>query len=755
MTGAKRLVRNRQDAHFEAAPGGAGRSTAWLARQLLAERERWVLWLPVAFGVGVVVYFWLPEEPSAVIGPLGVAVAMAAGFSLRHKGQLPILALALGAMAAGFVVAQWHSARIAAPVLVKRLGPADVVGEVHDLSAPGSGTRLILRRLEIAGLAPEATPARARVRVASKMPGKVKPGDRVRLRAVLQPPPSPAAPDAFDFARQAYFQRIGAVGYAVSKVTPVDGAGGSAAPTAGPADSSVDAWIAAWQTAWARWRQAIARRVLEVLPNAAGGIAAALMTGERGAIPREVISAMRDSGLAHLLAISGLHMGLVAGWLFFGLRAALALVPAIALRYPIKKWTALAAMAGGCGYLLLVGATVPAQRAFVMVLLVLLAVLLDRTAISLRLVAWAAFAVLAVAPESLLGATFQMSFAAVVALVAAYEHVARKGWFRIGASVGGLAQPGAPSPGGAWTRRAGLYLSSVLLTSVIATLATAPFAIYNFNRVAWFGLAANMIAVPLTGVWIMPWAVLAFILMPFGLEQLALIPMGLGVSGVIAVAETVSSWPGAVSPVEALPPAGLGLVAAGGLWLCIWRRPWRLAGLVAIAAGMFSLAIVRPPDVLVSGDAKLLGVRSSEGELWVSSGRKARYTAETWARRAGVAAPRVWSTRGPEADKPQAEGQLRCDGLGCLFRARGHMVALVNDSRALAEDCAAATVVIALEPVADGACPEPELVIDRFDLWRNGAYALWLSPGGIEVRNAREVRGERPWVGKPEKARSD
>ncbi len=140
-----------------------------------------------------------------------------------------------------------------------------------------------------------------------------------------------------------------------------------------------------------------------------------------------------------------------------------------------------------------------------MVLLVLLAVLLDRTAISLRLVAWAAFAVLAVAPQSLLGASFQMSFAAVVALVATYEYAAQKGWFRIGASVGGLPQPGTPSPGTAWVRRAGIYLASVLLTSVIATLATAPFAIYNFNRMAWFGLAANMIAVPLTGLWIMPW----------------------------------------------------------------------------------------------------------------------------------------------------------------------------------------------------------------------------------------------------------
>lgn len=749
MTAPWDLVRNGEDARPPAVRHVVGRAAAWLVRQFSAERERWVLWLPVAFGVGIAVYFWLPEEPAAALGPAGVVGAVGAGYVLRRRAGPQVMAFALGAVALGFALAQWHGARVGAPVLMKRLGPVALSGEVHDRSAPGNRERVILRRLEIPRLAPEATPGRVRLLVAGGIPDGVRAGDRVSLRAVLQPPPSPAAPGAFDFARQAYFQGIGAVGYAVSSITPVEE--GEAGP-ATPAGRSVGAMTASWQTAWSRWRQVVAGRVLDALPGASGGIAAALMTGERGAIPPAVTTAMRDSGLAHLLAISGLHMGLVAGWLFFGVRAALALAPAIALRYPIKKWAALVAMAGGFGYLLLVGATVPAQRAFVMVLLVLLAVLLDRTAISLRLVAWAAFVILVVAPDALLGASFQMSFAAVAALVASYEYVAQKGWFRIGASVGGLPQSGASAPGAAWLRRAGLYLASVLLTSVIAILATAPFAIYHFNRMAWFGLAANLVAVPLTGLWIMPWALMAFILMPFALEHLALVPMGWGTAAVIAVAEAVAAWPGAVTPVEALPPAGLALVVAGGLWLCIWRRPWRLAGLAAVAAGMLSLALVRPPDVLVSGDGRLLGVRSAAGEVWVSSGRTARYTAETWARRAGVAAPRVWRTSGPAAEEPQAEGQLRCDALGCLFRARGQLVALVNDGRALAEDCAGATIVIALEPVPAGACPGPRLVIDRFDLWRNGAHALWLSPDGVEVRSARQVSGERPWVRRPDAA---
>jgi competence protein ComEC len=239
--------------------------------------------------------------------------------------------VAAGVFAAGFALAQARTAQVAAPVLAKRLGPVSVGGLIHELSVRPPGVRLVLRQLRIPALRPEDTPARVRIRVSGGLPEDLQPGERVRLRAVLQPPPQPAAPGAFDFARRAYFQKIGGVGFAVSRV--------SRAREAGDPRRAGGLWTSL-QTTWARWRQAVAQRILAALPEPAGGIAAALMTGERGAIPPEIIAAMRDSGLAHLLAISGLHMGLVAGWLFFGLRAGLALVPSLALRYPIKmSWT--------------------------------------------------------------------------------------------------------------------------------------------------------------------------------------------------------------------------------------------------------------------------------------------------------------------------------------------------------------------------------------------------------------------------------
>ena len=265
-------------------------------------------------------------------------------------------------------------------------------------------------------------------------------------------------------------------------------------------------------------RQTITTKIRAVLKGVSGTIAAALMTGERSAIPEDVMTAIRDSGLAHLLAISGLHIGLVAGIIFFGARGLLALIPPLALRFPIKKWAALAAIAGAFAYAFIAGATVQTQRALLMVGMVLVAVILDRRGLSIRLVAWAALAILVVAPESLLGPSFQISFAAVTALIATYETLSERRQYR-------EYEHSRLPP---WVREAMFYLAGVALTTLIAGVATAPFAIFHFNRFAGYGLAANLIAVPVTALWVMPWAMAAFLLMLFGFEAAALTPMGWG-----------------------------------------------------------------------------------------------------------------------------------------------------------------------------------------------------------------------------------
>ena len=711
------------------APGGRARPLAWLAGTLEAERERWALWLPVAFAAGIAVYFGLKAEPPwwAGLAGAGLGLGLGAYLALRRARSGPAAACLALALAAGFCAAQARTALVAAPVLVKPLGPVWLSGRVESLEprgGSGRGAHLTLSGLEIARLAPADTPARVRIAV-SAAADTLRPGDWIRLRAVLRPPPGPSAPGAFDFARQAYFARLGAVGFAYGRARILEPPAAAAeAPTflANPLERL--------SLGLAGLRAELARRILDALPGRAGAVAAALMTGERGAIREADMAAMRDSGLAHLLAISGLHVGLVAGLLFLGLRLVLAAIPALALNRPIKKWAALGAMAGAFGYLLLTGATIPTQRAFLMAGLVFLAVLLDRSAFTMRLVAWAAFVVLLLAPESLLSASFQMSFAAVVALIAAYE-VLREGR---GAWLAGRTRAGP-------LRRGAGYLGGVAATSLIAGLATAPFALYHFNRVAWFGLAANMLAVPLTALWIMPWALAAFCLMPLGLERLALVPMGWGIEAMLRVAHTVAAWPGAVSLLPAMPVSGLVLVALGGVWLCLWRRAWRLAGIPAILAGLLSIALVRPPDLLVTGDGGLFGLRGPEGALVVSSASRQRFSAGVWQRRLGEAEAQVW----PAAGESFGEW-LACDRLGCIYRARGEVVALVRDSRALIDDCAVASLVVARVPVPRRACRGPARIIDRFDLWRGGAHAVWLREEGVGVETVAEARGRRPWA---------
>ncbi len=449
------------------------------------------------------------------------------------------------------------------------------------------------------------------------------------------------------------------------------------------------------------------------------------MTGERGAIPEEILVAMRESGLAHLLAISGLHIGLVGGLLFFAVRLCLAFWERLALRYPIKKWAAGAAFIGSFGYLLISGSTLPTQRAFLMLSLVMLAVVIDRSAISMNMVAWAAGVILLIAPESLMSVSYQMSFAAVTALVATYE----LSYTRRLNHTGGRSK----------VRRAMYYISAILLTTLVAGTATAPFALYHFNQVALYGVVANLFAVPLTALWIMPMAIVAFILMPFGLASLALVPMGWGIEAVIMIAKTVQALPGAVAPFPAMPPWGFALICLGGLWLCLWRLPWRAIGLCPVVIGFAALSLVQTPDILVSETGKLAAVKRHDGRL-VFQSRARGFVAETWLRRAGQSLSATGA-----ADASAAKSSAQCDALGCVVRIRGEIIAFVKVVAALPDDCAVATIVISRVPVRKNRCIGPKLIVDRFDLWRAGAHALWLTPEGIQVKTVAGTNSRRPW----------
>ena len=380
-----------------------------LARQLEAEQERWFLWLPGAFGCGISLYFMLPAEPWMVAATLPVVAAVA--LRLVARGTLAVLlsAVLLTAML-GVAAAKLRTEAVRAPVLERQVAASEVRGFVELIEPrPTRGQRLTIRVTGIATLPPEAWPYRVRVRTMIEH-AELKPGDAVRLKATLSPPPGPSLPGDYDFARAAWFQALGGVGYA---------------PAAAELDTEADEPPLSLRVsaAFASVRQAIGRRVLAALPGQTGAIANALITGERGGISEATNQAFRDSGLFHILSISGLHMVIMAGAVFFSIRLALAAIPAIALSYPIKKWAAAGAMAGALGYLLISGAAFATVRSYIMISIMFLAVLLDRPALALRNVALAALGILLVWPESLFDPGFQMSFAAVVALVSVYEWV--------------------------------------------------------------------------------------------------------------------------------------------------------------------------------------------------------------------------------------------------------------------------------------------------------------------------------------------
>jgi competence protein ComEC len=370
-----------------------------------------------------------------------------------------------------------------------------------------------------------------------------------------------------------------------------------------------------------------------------GPVAAALMTGERRAIPKESLASMRDSGLAHLLAISSLHIGLVAGLLFFAIRLGLALIEPVALRYPIKKMAALGAVLGAFAYLLISGATIPTQRAFLMVSIVMLAVMIDRTAISMGLVALSAMAVLLLAPESLLSASFQMSFVAVVGLAAVYEAAAPK-------------MTALRHRGGVLGSRIGLFVAATVLATLVASLATAPFAIYHFNRITLYGLLANLVAVPVMAMWIMPLGILSFLLMPLGLKSLGLVPMGWGILTVLWIAEGVAALPGAMALVPPMPTAGLAILSLGGIWACVLRGPIRSYGLPAVAAGLVSILAVSAPDVIINRDGGLVATNLGAGRLVMSPGAGNSFERDMRQRRFAVEEVSPWPSGGIVSTAP-------------------------------------------------------------------------------------------------------
>ena len=464
-------------------------------------------------------------------------------------------------------------------------------------------------------------------------------------------------------------------------------------------------------------RLTMTARIAAALPGSAGGIAAALVTGERGGVGEDEESALRDAGLAHVLAIAGLHMALVGGGIFWLVRAGLAAIPSIVLRYPIKKWAAGAALAASAFYLAISGAAPPAVRAFVMLAMVMLAILADRPAITMRSLALAAAILLLMRPESIFEPGFQMSFAAVAALVAVAE-------WEMGRE--------RSKPRGMLYR----YVHGIVLTSLVGSLATMPFALFHFDRATHYAVLGNLVAMPVMGLWVMPAAALAVILMPFGAEGPALALLGKGIAVMTAMGQWVSSLPGAVSLAPAMLLAALVLISLGGLWALLWQKRWRWWGLVPMLIGCVWAYAGQRPDMLVAPDAQTVAIRGADGLLHFVGKPKDRFVAREWLRRDGD---------GRDIMEAVGDPSIKCDGVGCVIKAKV-LVAVSKKPEALAEDCAMGQVVVSA--AAAPACKGPPVIIDRDTAATGQGWRVNLSPEP-SAQSVRADRGARPWVAIP------
>ena len=645
-------------------------------------------WVPVFLGFGVAIYFTLKFEPSAW-GYVGLVafcgVTGLAAWALR-AGIGPML-LALALVAAGVCLAGLRAHSFDEPVLGWRYyGPVE--GRIVGIDRSGSdAVRLTLDQVRLHKVSPPRTPARVRISLHGQQ-GFVtpRPGMRVMMTAHLSPPGGPVEPGGFDFQRHAWFLRLGAVGYTRTPVL-----------TAAPPGSGL--WMF-------KARMALSARVQAALPGETGGFAAAIMTGDRSGISQDTLRALRVSNLAHLLAISGLHMGLLSGFVFAAFRLAFAAVPAVGLRVPAKKLSALMALPVAAVYLGLSGGNVATERAFVMVAVALVAVMTDRRVLSLRAVAVAAVIVLVLRPEALLGPGFQMSFAATTALVAVF------GWLR----------DTKVSFGPRWARGA----AAVVISSTVAGLATAPVAAAHFNQFAHYGLLANLASVPLMGVLVMPAAVMAACLLPFGLEAIALWVMGQGLGWILGVAHWVSGLDGARGTVVSPDAHVLPLMAFGALILAVWQGPARLlgAGPMVLAVGLWIEA--ERPDVLISDTGALVGVMTPDGRA-LNRPRGGGFVALNWLENDGDAASQE---RAASRWK-----DLPAEGIRILaLRGKAEAQNLT--------DCRGYDWIVLNTPAVH---PLSCTVFDPPRLRDTGAIALYTTPQGISQKTARQITGVRLW----------
>jgi competence protein ComEC len=708
---------------------------AWLRGEIAAQSDRPLLWAPVAFGLGAAAFLGLKAEPSVWLGVI-LAAGGLAGFAAsrmfsRNRGVIAgagLLALA----AAGFLMAKIHSDGVAAPIAPARGGVVTLEGWVVDIDTPSEkGERVLIAPVAISGVAPEATPTRVRI----VLPGSggpesaPPPGTPIRLTTLLDPPPGPAAPGAYDFARDAWFESIGGVGLAMR--APVI----TALPTP-PWGVRLEMAVNAL-----RWRVAgrLAHDIREVMgpdDGGAAGLAVAVTTSHQDWLAADHRDDLRGSGLAHMLAIAGLHTAAVSGFAFFAFRFGVAAWPWLALRVPGKKVAAVAALAVVAGYLVLSGAHPPARRAAITASVAFLAILVDRRAVSLHSLAMAALLILLMEPEVVVQPGFEMSFCATASLVALAEV-----WRQRADAGAGLAWPLA------MLRKLKDWLLAMAVVSFVAGAATGPFAIQHFNRVANYGVFANLTADFVASALLMPSLALTLLAQALGFSAALAAPVlwlaGISARAVIFLGHVFAIAPGAAMTLSSAPEIALAISYLGIVFACLWRGRLRWIGL-PMSAAVALWPRPTPPLAWIAADGDDAAVVVAGQEIPMKPGVRG-YATQLWAQRRGFTLP---------AD-PTAASRIvyDCNRKGCLpvgvarpAMASSWMRKAPGADR-YADLCAGADIVILRSDFAPAGSCGRALVLTRTDFERGGAAEVFADNDGWRLAWSQPLRGHRPWTG--------
>lgn len=674
-----------------------------LTQYLIAEQERLVLWVPVLFAAGILAFFAMDTPPHPMQLALWPAAVGMALFSIIRRRAWVLLWVAVALFFSGLAWSTLYTQSRTTQMLTKETRIGEVRGTLTRLEQSDKGWRVTIDRPNVEKLTPDETPSSVRLNIRGRNKPDVRVGDVVSLRAGLLPPSGPVMRGGFDFARFFFFRDIGAVGYGLPPITRIEKA------TQQPPILDVQ------QT-----RADIAERLQEQLGARVGAVAAALMIGDRTAISDNVLDAMRISNLSHILAISGMHMALITGLVFFAVRYALVLLPPTQHSPHNKKVAAALGLLCGAVYLVLADYPISAVRAFVMVALLLGAVLLDREVQPMRSLAWAAMLLLLYNPANVLEPGFQLSFMATMGLIAWYEVARTK-------KMDELAEDETRSHKSFW-RRVGIYLGAIMLTTLVAELVTTPLVIYHFNNASFYGVVANLIVMPIVAFVVMPCVVLTYLLWATPLADFTIMVMGYGIEVMLIVADYIRTLPYAEQFLPAPNGWWIALASFGLVWLCLMRERWRFWGLPLTVLGVLPILLHQTPDFYISQDRGQIALKL-EGELQMVKGRGNSF------------APRQWANGNGRTTLAEYKGEKECDAVGCVYTTLGKRVGVYEDYKIVPKGYCPKLDVLLATFYWNGAC-EPDFMIDRNDIDAHGAHWGWLDR---RVKHTDMLDGERRW----------